>query len=194
MIDIHNLVNDFQHRFGKMPRLFSAPGRVNLIGEHTDYNEGFVLPIAIEQKTYAAIASRPDRKLRVWSSDIDQTVDLDLDNPGSGRRGDWQDYIEGMAAALIGGGASLKGADVALKTDIPIGGGLSSSAALEIALGTALVSVSGVAMDKTALALAGQKAEHTYVGIQSGIMDQFTSMHAIKGHALLLDCRSDCYL
>ncbi len=190
MIDINGLVSRFQHRYGKIPRVFRAPGRINLIGEHTDYNDGYVLPIAINQATYVAIASRSDRMLRVWSLNIDESIELNLDKLGAGRSGKWQDYIEGMAAALINRGALLRGSDIALNSDIPIGGGLSSSAALEMALGMALTSISDSPIDKTSLALAGQRAEHIHVGIQSGIMDQFTAAHAVEGHALLLDCRS----
>jgi len=190
MISISNLTAKFRQRYGTEPRLFHAPGRVNLIGEHTDYNDGFVLPIAINRGTAVAIAARPDRVLKVWSLNLDESIELNLSALGPGRSGRWSDYIEGVAAALLDKGAPLTGADIALESDVSIGGGLSSSAALEIALGTALISISNSRLDKLSLALAGQMAEHRHAGILCGIMDQFTSTHAIRDHAILLDCRS----
>jgi galactokinase len=190
MIDTSELIAAFRQRYGSIARVFRAPGRVNLIGEHTDYNDGFVLPMAIDRGTSVAIAARPDRILRVWSLNFQDSVELDLNRLGSGRHGSWLDYVEGMAAAITSRGITLTGADIALKSDISIGGGLSSSAALEIALGTALVAISDYSLDKLSLAFAGQTAEHLHVGINCGIMDQFTSIFALRDHAILLDCRS----
>ena len=190
MIDLPEFISAFQSRYAARPRIFRAPGRVNLIGEHTDYNDGFVLPMAIDRGTAVAIAARPDRKLRIWSLNLEDSVELDLDRLGPGRRGSWPDYAEGVAAALISRGASLSGADIAVQSDVSIGGGLASSAALEMALASALLAVSGCRMDLLSLALAGQEAEHTHAGIHCGIMDQFVSVHALKDHAILLDCRS----
>lgn len=190
MIDVPKLTESFERRYKSRPRIFYAPGRVNLIGEHTDYNGGFVLPMAIGWGTAVAIASRPGRRLRVWSLNMEASVAIDLDNPGAGRRGAWTDYVEGVASAIMADGCALTGADMAVRSDVPIGSGLGSSAALEMALAAALTSVSGCQMNKTSLALAGQTAEHVHVGIQSGIMDQFVAVHAEKGHAILLDCRS----
>jgi galactokinase len=189
-IDIPDLVAAFQQHYGAAPRIFRAPGRVNLIGEHTDYNDGFVLPMAIDRETAVAIAPRSDRILRIGSLNLDDFRELDLNNIGPGRQGSWIDYVEGIASALTSRGLALSGADIALKSDVGIGSGLSSSAALEIALGAALVAVSGGSIDKLSLALAGQTAEHLHVGIQCGIMDQFTSVHAQENHAILLDCRT----
>jgi galactokinase len=188
--DVLDLASSFRQRYGDTPRLFRAPGRVNLIGEHTDYNEGFVLPMALDRGTVVAIAARPGRRLRVWSLNLGDSIELNLDRPGAGRHGHWKDYVEGILCALVGCGAALTGADIALKGDLSIGGGLSSSASLEMALAIALVSISGSPIDKLSLARAGQTAEHIHVGIHSGIMDQFTAVHAVSGHALLLDCRS----
>jgi galactokinase len=190
MTDTTELIAAFHSRYLSSPRLFRAPGRVNLIGEHTDYNEGFVLPMAIDRGATVAIAPRPDRKLRIWSLNLQDAAELDLDRFGPGHRGTWIDYAEGVAAAIMSRGAVLTGADIALKSDISIGGGLASSAALEIALGSALLSVSGSRLDGLSLALAGQEAEHKYAGINCGIMDQFVSIHALEGRAILLDCRS----
>lgn len=190
MMDLQELTAAFAERYGSTPRVFYAPGRVNLIGEHTDYNGGFVLPIAIGLGTAVAAARCPGRSLRVWSLNMNDSVEIDPERIGHGRSGSWRDYVEGVASALISRGLSLAGADIALRSDVPIGSGLGSSAALEMALGLALASLSNSDLDRTALALAGQTAEHVHVGIQSGIMDQFVSIHARKHHALLLDCRS----
>jgi galactokinase len=190
MVDLFDLTEKFERRYGGKPRLFWAPGRVNLIGEHTDHNEGFVFPMALGQGTVVAIAPRRDPILRVWSLNLKDSVELDLDKLGAGRHGHWLDYVEGIASALLDRGIALIGADIAINSDITIGGGLSSSAALEMALGLSLVSISGGTIDRLSLALAGQRAEHIHVGINSGIMDQFTSVYALRGHAILLDCRS----
>jgi galactokinase len=190
MIDIPVLMNAFQIKYGETPRLFRAPGRVNLIGEHTDYNDGFVLPMAIDRQTIAAIAPRSDRLLKVWSLNLDEELELNLDALGCGRRKSWSDYIEGTVAAVMTAGVPLMGANIAIKSDITLGGGLSSSAALEMSFAKALITISHSRLDNLSLALAGQTAEHVHVGINSGIMDQFTSVHGSAGNALLLDCRS----
>jgi galactokinase len=190
MTNPFGLAARFRQLYGKEPRLFYAPGRVNLIGEHTDYNEGFVLPMAIDKGTTAAIAARSDRILRVTSLNLAASIEFTIDQPGCGRSGNWSDYVEGIVAALLAKGAPLVGADVALESDVSIGGGLSSSAALEMALGMALLSAANIPVEKLSLAQAGQVAEHCHVGIHSGIMDQFTSIFARKDHAILLDCRS----
>jgi galactokinase len=190
MIEIPHLLNAFQKKFNRRPRLFRAPGRVNLIGEHTDYNDGFVLPIAIDQQTVVAISPRLDAKLRVWSLSLNEEIELALDDLGTGRSKTWSDYIAGTASALKSAGVDLCGADIAIQSDIALGGGLSSSAALEMSMAKALVAVSNGSLDNLSLALAGQTAEHVHVGINSGIMDQFASINGSAGHALLLDCRS----
>ena len=180
----------FRERYGRVARLFRAPGRVNLIGEHTDYNGGFVLPMAIERETVVAAAPRPDRTVRAYSVGLGEELNFDLDHPHPPRRGVWLDYVEGVAQALESRGVELSGADLLIDSDVPAGAGLSSSAALEISVGLALVRVSGQEIDGVTLALAGQQAEHTYVGAQVGIMDQFISALARERHALLIDCRS----
>jgi galactokinase len=190
MIDILKLVSMFQELYGARPRLFRAPGRVNLIGEHTDYNDGFVLPMAINLGTIVAIAARRDRIVRIRSLNLNESIELDLEKLSSGHQGAWRDYVEGIASALMESGVVLRGADIAIQSDVPIGSGLSSSAALEIALAKALLSISNGSIDNLSLALAGQRAEHKHVGIHCGIMDQFTAVHALKEHAILLDCRS----
>jgi galactokinase len=171
-------------------RLFAAPGRVNLIGEHTDYNDGFVFPVAIDRATVVAAGRRTDRHVRIHSRNLNETISFDLDHPGPRCRGLWIDYVEGIAQALKSRGAELVGADLMLESDVPVGSGLSSSAALEVSVGLALLSVSGAKFEKVELALAGQQAEHTYVGIKCGIMDQLIAVMGQKGYALLIDCRS----
>lgn len=191
MVDRNCVLDRFRRMYGgPEPRLFSAPGRVNLIGEHTDYNDGFVLPMAIGREVLVAARSNDGRRVRVHSLNSDEGAEFDLDNPGPKRRGLWIDYVEGTAQALMSRGLGLQGADLLLLSDVPSGAGLSSSAALEISTGLALAAVSGLAIDKVELALAGQQAEHVYVGTKCGIMDQLAAACALSGHALLVDCRS----
>ncbi|MDX2054047.1 MAG: galactokinase [Polyangiaceae bacterium] len=189
--DLKPLIQAFRNEYQREPRVFSAPGRVNLIGEHTDYNDGFVLPMALEHRTYVAAAVRTDRRVRVTALDLGESREFDLDNPGPKRRGSWLDYVEGTAVALMGRGFSLRGADLTLTSTVPLGAGLSSSAALEVSVAFTLAKLSSdAAPDRIQLALAGQTAEHQYVGTMCGIMDQFISSLGQEGHALLIDCRS----
>lgn len=190
MIDRHSLQASFRQLYHKEARLFRAPGRVNLIGEHTDYNDGFVLPMAIDRETVVAAAARQDQLVRVHALDVNEQAQFDLSVPGETRRGIWLDYVEGIARILQERGAELRGAEMAIHSDVPIGAGLSSSAALEVSVGLALLSLSGMEIDLRALALAAQRTEHEYVGINSGIMDQLIAALGQRGHALLIDCRS----
>lgn len=191
MIDAGALLDSFRRFYDREARLYAAPGRVNLIGEHTDYNEGFVLPMAIDRATFVAGAGRDDRRVRVHSVNFDESAEFDLDVEESGRRGLWLDYVEGVARELEKRGAlRLRGADLMISSDVPLGAGLSSSAALEVSTGFALLSLSDVAIDGKELALAAQAAEHNYVGANVGIMDQFTAVMGRRGCALLIDCRS----
>ncbi|MDX6693469.1 MAG: galactokinase [Blastocatellia bacterium] len=191
MIEANALRVAFGERFGGgEPRLFAAPGRVNMIGEHTDYNEGFVLPMAIDRATVVAARTNGSRRVRVHSLNLDETAEFDLDAPGPRQRGIWLDYVEGVAQSLLARGLALRGADMLLASDVPVGAGLSSSAALEISVGSALLGVSEIELGKVELALAGQRAEHDYVGTKCGIMDQLVAACGRRGHALLIDCRS----
>ncbi len=183
------LRREFQRQQGRRARIFRAPGRVNLIGEHTDYNDGFVLPMAIDRATFVAAAERADRCVRVQSLTIGEQFEFDLDQPSAARRGAWSDYVEGVARVLEASGQRLTGAELLIDSDVPTGAGLSSSAALEVSVGLALLSLAGAAIDRTALALAGQQAEHEYVGAKVGIMDQMAAVYSRAGHAILLDCR-----
>jgi galactokinase len=191
MIDLRTFKQRFESLYGQSPRVFSAPGRVNLIGEHTDYNDGFVLPIAIERRTFVAGAPRPDTRVIVRSLTLGQTVEFDLYQPGPTRRGSWLDYVEGTGRALLERGFPLAGANLLIDSDVPAGAGLSASAALEVSVGYALAALGGTRNpDRLQLALAGQSAEHAYVGTQCGIMDQYISALALRDHALQIDCRS----
>lgn len=190
MIDPARAAHAFREAYGREPRLFRAPGRVNLVGEHTDYNDGFVLPMALERTTVAAAAPRADHRLRARSADHGQDAEVDLDAPAGPRRGSWMDYVEGTARVLEERFGPVPGADLWIAGDVPEGAGLSSSAALEMSVATALCSLAGFPLDRRALALAGQAAEHRFVGTRCGIMDQLVSMLGQTGHALLIDCRS----
>ncbi len=184
------LKDRFRQEFAGEPRLYRAPGRVNLIGEHTDYNDGFVLPAALELCTWVAAAARPDRRLRIQSLRLGAAIEFDLDDPAPSPRRDWSDYVRGVAVMLAQAGHRLVGTNLLIDSEVPIGSGLSSSAALEVSTGYALLDLASVAVDRTRLALACQRAENEFVGMRCGIMDQFVSCHGAAGHALLLDCRS----
>ena len=172
-VDSHNLESEFQKRFNCKPRFFRAPGRVNLIGEHTDYNGGFVLPMAIEYSTTVAAAiNETDRQIRVCSLDLNEEFEIDLNAPEQKLRGSWFDYIEGVARILERQNVKLRGMDLLISSTVPHGAGLSSSAALEISVGLALSETSGFSIDRVQLALIGQAAEHEFVGANVGIMDQ----------------------
>ncbi len=175
-------------RLGGPVRLFRAPGRVNLIGEHTDYNLGFVLPAAIDRYTYAAARPRAGRELRMYTAQITETITRSLDRLQPIRG--WGNYLAGVADGLQAQGLSLQGADLFVTSEVPHGAGLSSSAALEISTGLALAALSGAPFDPLHLVRAGQHAEHAFAGTQSGVMDQFISTFARAGHALRLDCRN----
>ncbi|MCU1286073.1 MAG: UDP-galactose 4-epimerase [Acidobacteriales bacterium] len=177
-----------------MPRIFCAPGRVNLIGEHTDYNDGFVMPAAIEFYSWVAVAPRADRIVRLQSEEFRDQAEFSLDDASARKRNHWSDYVQGVAIALQSGGYRLQGAEMLIHSEVPIGAGLSSSAALEVSSGMALLENVGYGMkgilELTKLALMCQRAENEFVGARSGIMDQFISCHGREGHALMLDCRS----
>lgn len=189
MIDPQVLQRSFAKKYGKQPRIFSAPGRVNLIGEHTDYNDGYVLPMGANLRTYVAAALRDDGKFRVQSCDLGEQVTFSLDEKTQGLPV-WAKYVYGVAWILKKSGHELPGADVAILSDVPRGAGLSSSAALEVSFGFALLTLEGKKIDGLKLALACQLAEHDFVGTKCGLMDQLTAVSARKSYALLIDCRS----
>jgi galactokinase len=184
------LLEDFRARFGSPATLYRAPGRVNLIGEHTDYNDGFVLPAAIEFYCWVAAAPRPGRTLVIHSENFNETVEANLDSISAPEKMHWSNYPLGVTWALEGAGKRLRGASILVSGDVPLGAGLSSSAAIEIAVGFALLHQSGHAIDRIALAKLCQKAENEFVGAHVGIMDQFIACYGRASHALMLDCRS----
>ena len=205
MVDLAKLQSAFSELSPVAPRLFSAPGRVNLIGEHTDYNEGFVLPLAASLRTYVAAALREDGQVRAHSVELNETASFRLHaSEGTAGRSptsqpekdfqavdrNWLSYIQGVTQTLVAAGLKFNGADLAIASDVPIGAGLSSSAALEISVGFALAKMAGLEIGPLELARAAQKAEHDFVGTNSGLMDQLTATCAVKHHAMFIDCRS----
>jgi galactokinase len=170
--------------------IFRAPGRVNLIGEHTDYNDGFVMPAAIDFYSYAAIGERTDRTLSVYSEQFHRSVEFSIDQLAGPPRKHWSDYVRGVAAVLRDEGYPLKGANLVIDGQVPIGSGLSSSAAIEVTTALALTSLGGVTIPLLEVARLCQRAENTYTGARCGIMDQFVSCFGKQEHALMLDCRS----
>jgi len=188
---MRRVIAELQERFGHQGvRVARAPGRVNLIGEHTDYNDGFVFPIAIDRNVVMAFASNPYPEIRGYSVDFDEERSAGFEEitPPS-RQSSWFDYVSGMAWVLRRDGLSIQGMDFVVAGDIPMGAGLSSSAALELATSRALYSISGVPWDPRGAALAGQKVENDFIGLDSGIMDQIASALSREGSAMLLDCR-----
>ena len=177
--------------YGTSPSgLFRAPGRVNLIGEHTDYNDGFVMPVAIDFSCYSAIRSRSDRTLSVYSQQFQENIEFNLDRLVGPPKKHWSDYVRGVAAVLRDEGYPLKGADLLIDGQVPIGSGLSSSASIEVSSALALTSLGGITVPLGTLARLCQRAENEYTGARCGIMDQFVSCFGRQDQALLLDCRS----
>lgn len=184
-----HVTREFERHFkAPPPTIVRAPGRVNLIGEHTDYNDGFVLPMAIDRAIWIALRPRDDGRVRIHSLDFDQTIEFALNNlhKGSG----WVEYLKGVAWALQQTGRPVRAFEGVVAGDVPIGAGLSSSAAWELAAARAFSVVSGFAWDAVQMALLGQRAENQWVGMNCGIMDQMISAAGRAGHALLIDCRS----
>jgi galactokinase len=184
------LAQRFAGMFGGPPMLFRAPGRINLIGEHTDYNDGFVMPAAIDFSTWVAIRAQDRRSLRIHSENFRETVEIQLDELRSASRKHWSDYVRGVAAILADRTGLLESFDLLIDSEVPPGAGLSSSAALEVSVAVALSDTFGLGLSRLDLVKASQRAEHEYAGTRCGIMDQYISAFGLAGHALLLDCRS----
>jgi galactokinase len=187
------LLERFVKMYGATPVIVQAPGRVNLIGEHTDYNDGYVFPAAIAFQTRIGIAKRADRRVVVYSENYSERVELNLADLPTVARGHWSDYVVGVIRLLARKLGTLTGADVLLSGDVPQGAGLSSSASLEVAVCTAFLEMAQQKLDGTAVAQLCQQAENEFVGARCGIMDQFISVHGKRDHALLLDCRTLAY-
>jgi galactokinase len=184
------LLAAFRSRFDGDPIVVRAPGRVNLIGEHTDYNDGYVLPIAIDHDVRFAVAARPDRKVRLYSLNYETESTFDLDDLQRDDANSWGNYVRGMAAELLSEGLLLHGMEGVVEGNVPVASGLSSSAAMEVAAGMAFSAVSTQIVEPPCMAQLAQRAENNYMGVRVGIMDPFISRMGHPGHALFLDCRS----
>jgi len=185
------IVSGFQAAFqsSALPAIYRAPGRVNLIGEHTDYNLGFVLPIALEMSCYAAVAENGSEELRIFSQDLNSRFSVPLNLLGTLKpSGEWHDYVVGVARELAKLEIPLRGVDLFVKSEVPVGSGLSSSASLEISSACALLG--GRSFEPLQLALLGQRAETQFVGVPTGIMDQYASVFGQEDAAVQIDCRS----
>jgi galactokinase len=181
----------FAAKFGGPPDLVvRSPGRVNLIGEHTDYNEGFVFPAALDVGTDVAARRRDDAVLHVVAPRMEGEERAPLDDLNAREGAPWSRYIRGVAELLRGDGFELAGADLLIEGNLPIGSGLSSSASVELGVAVALLALAGKSLEPRALARLGQRVENEIVGVQSGIMDQLAIAGGVAGHAMLIDCRS----
>ncbi len=188
-MNTQNLKQSFASYFNSESEIIvRAPGRVNLIGEHTDYNDGFVLPMAIDHAVWLALRPRDDRTVRLFSLDLEADSAFELDSLTKGS--DWIEYPKSIAYELMKAGYELRGFDAVMTGDVPRGAGLSSSAAVELAVARAFAAVSGIEWDAPKMAKLSQKAENEWVGVNCGIMDQMASAACKEGHALFLDCRS----
>ncbi|NTW98231.1 MAG: galactokinase, partial [Oscillochloris sp.] len=194
MQDPHVVRDAFTEHFGARPRLIvRAPGRVNLIGEHTDYNEGFVFPIAIDRETFVAARSRPDHTIRAYSAQFAQEDSFEIGMIERSSTTPWANYVRGVIKGILARDLPITGADLLISSDVPIGSGLSSSASLEVAVGYAVQLLNNINLLGEELALLAQGAENSFVGVQCGIMDQFISALGRANHALLIDCRDLSY-
>jgi galactokinase len=187
-----NLEVEFKKIYGRPPRwIVAAPGRVNVIGEHTDYNDGFVLPMAIERyAVMAADVSTTPETISVRDTQFNENATIDISAPVTKGSPKWSNYIRGVLAGFQNRGVKIPALDVAMISTVPLGGGLSSSAALEVCTATLVETATGKKIDPVEKALLAQKAEHEFAGVPCGIMDQFISVMGREGHLLLLDCRS----
>jgi len=187
-----HIAAEFQKKYGRAPRwIVAAPGRVNVIGEHTDYNDGFVLPMAIERYAImAADAAATPGKISVYDTQFKEDATIDISAPVTKGQPKWSNYIRGVLAGFQHRGVTIPALDVAFMSTVPLGGGLSSSAALEVSTATLLEAATGKKIDPIEKALLAQKAEHEFAGVPCGIMDQFISTMGREGHLLLLDCRT----
>ena len=182
---------EFAKLYGTEPtRWFRAPGRVDLMGSHTDYNDGWVATMTVDRDTWLAIRPRADRRVRIATLNLSGSADFSLDAVEADPEVPWADYVRGAAKVLSDEGVALAGFDGLLHSTVPFGSGLSSSAAIESVVLLAFAAVSGVEIEPLQLALLGQRVENEFVGVACGILDQYTSVLGTAGHALLLDCRS----
>ncbi len=194
MLDTSTIRAQFERRFGRPPQVVvRAPGRVNLIGEHTDYNDGFVFPVAIDRATYVAAAPSATATITALAADLNDEDTFALDAVVHNPAQPWSNYLRGVVKGLQAAGHPIGGAELLIVSDVPRGSGLSSSAAFEVAVGYSLQLLNKLNLLGEELALLAQGAENTFVGVQCGIMDQFISALGQAGHAMLLDCRDLSY-
>ena len=189
MFDEH--IKSFQDFFHRAPQICaSAPGRINIIGEHTDYNGGYVLPAAIHLRTHVLAARRPDDFVHARAENFSESTSFSLESLGPSPKHHWTDYVQGICAVLREEGFRLGGLDLLIWGDVPLGAGLSSSAALEISLLRAVTGLFDISLPREKIARLGQKAEHEFAGVKCGLMDQFISVFGRKNQALFLDCET----
>ncbi len=189
---ILNIKTSFKEKFREEPVIFRSPGRVNILGEHTDYNEGFVLPASIDKNIYIAISKRTDHVINLYATDFDEVFTGDITTVQKSTT-QWANYVLGVADQLQKKGHTLTGFNAVIDGDVPIGAGLSSSAALECAAIFALNNIFQLGLSNIDMVPMAQKAEHEFAGVHCGIMDQFASMYGKKDHVIKLDCRSLVY-
>jgi galactokinase len=185
-----SVISAFQSRFAVMPRLFRAPARINVIGEHCDYNDGFVMPSNTALYTWLAIAPRDDRVVQIAAEDFNQTINISLDKLDRDPNGGWQEYPKGVLKVLQDNGHKLMGANILLTGEIPLGGGLSSSASLETVVAFAMLSCAGYDINRSEMAVMCKAVENEFVGVACGIMDQYVISLCGINQAMMLDCRS----
>ncbi|MFC4723274.1 galactokinase [Geojedonia litorea] len=187
---IQNIKAAFQLNFNEQPIVVFAPGRINIIGEHTDYNEGFVLPAAIDKGIVAAISKSDTQTCTILALDLNESYQFHIDKVSAIPNGNWRNYIIGVVGEIKKRGLEIAPFNLVFGGDIPNGAGLSSSAALENSVVFGFNELFDLGLTKTEMTLISQQAEHNYVGVRCGIMDQYTSMFGVENHALLLDCRT----
>ncbi|HMC01175.1 MAG TPA: galactokinase [Flavobacteriaceae bacterium] len=187
---IENITQCFKDKFKTSPLVVNSPGRINIIGEHTDYNEGFVFPAAIDKSIVTAIAKTDDKLCSIYAFDNKESYQFSLENISSIKNGNWRNYIIGVIAEIQKLGLKIEPFNLVFGGDIPSGAGLSSSAALENSIVFGLNEIFNLNLSKSEMILVSQLAEHNYVGVKCGIMDQYASMFGVPDHALLLDCRT----
>lgn len=186
---LEKIVKKYQEKFSDTPITLRAPGRINLIGEHTDYNEGFVLPTGVSAAIYFAMGNRPDDKVCLYSYDFDSYCEFNLSDTQKPKE-QWASYLFGITKIIQEKGYAVKGYNCVFGGDVPVGAGMSSSAALESGLALGISELNNLNLDKMEMAKIGQKSEHEYVGVKCGIMDQFASIFSKAGKCVRLDCRS----
>src|SRR6056300_68533 len=187
---INRVKKEFSKEFNSNPLMIFSPGRINIIGEHTDYNDGFVFPAAVDKGIVAAIQKTDSNKSTAVALDLNSKVEFDLNNLKPSKQGSWENYVFGVVAEIKNRNKVVGDFNIVFKGNIPGGAGMSSSAALENSVVFGLNKLFDLGLTKTEMILISQQAEHNYVGVKCGIMDQYASMFGIKNHAILLDCRS----